>query len=119
MHPGRRLVDNKDMEVECTDSALDVNPKHVRREIINEPFLYYTNIKGSLGIDVLAGESFITLTPQTIGNFSQNDLIRIHENSKWEVGAVKIMSISGQTVYVDRPLDNSYTKKSIYRKSIR
>lgn len=116
MSQGRCIVNRDGNIANVTDNSQDINIKHTNSEIVNELFLNYTGVLGKLKFDVNKDSVLMELTSQTVGDFSPNDLIRISEEGKWEISAVRITSISSQTIYINRPLDNSYTRKAIIEK---
>lgn len=101
-----RLHDADGNPIGSLNGAIDIHDADVHDLPVNEYFHRHTGIETTLAIDSLAGDEQITVVDST--GFNLFDHFQI-ENGVIENTFPQIISIVGNVLHLDRPLDNDFS----------
>lgn len=101
--------------VNTSKNSLDVNIKTVHTSIIDQEFNFKTNVYTMFSSPVIAQDR--TFTVIDASGFTVRDKIQI-EDGIVETDYPSILSITGNTITIDRPIDKNYTTLDGIRKII-
>lgn len=88
-----------------SENSIDINIKDIRTNLINEQFHQETATETMFALDVSAQSRSFTVVSST--GFTVGDTIKIKDGVV-EYNYPKILTIVGNVVTIDRPLDKSY-----------
>lgn len=109
-----KIVDDSGNVIGSLNNSLNVHTADAHRIPLNLHAINPSGTSETFGAGgASAGDSVFDVAAGQGGTFSPNDCIKISEGNTEEINTILIIGVAGDTLTVDRPLENDYTSAGV------